>query len=89
MGKEFSNAAVKSEINLIGMTVDEAIYELDEYLHSAAQGNLSEVRVVHGKGTGALRAGVQKYLKGHPLVKEFRDGLYGEGERGVTIVKLK
>ncbi len=89
VGKEFSNAAVKSEINLIGMTVDEAIYELDEYLHSAAQGNLSEVRVVHGKGTGALRAGVQKYLKGHPLVKEFRDGLYGEGERGVTIVKLK
>lgn len=89
VGKEFSNTAVKSEINLIGMTVDEAVYDLDEYLHSASQANLSEVRVVHGKGTGALRAGVQKYLKGHPLVKEFRDGMYGEGERGVTIVKLK
>lgn len=89
LSKQFTNAAVKSEINLIGKAVDEAVYVLDEYLHSAAQGNLAEVRVVHGKGTGVLRQGVQKYLKGHPLVKEFRDGLYGEGERGVTIVKLK
>lgn len=89
VGKEFSNTSVKSEINLIGLTVDEAVPELEEYLNSAVSGNLSEVRVVHGKGTGALRKGVQQYLKGSPIVKEFRDGMYGEGERGVTIVKLK
>lgn len=89
ISKQFTNASVKSEINLIGMSVDEATYELDEYLNQAIQGNLSEVRVVHGKGTGKLREGVQKFLKGHPCVAEFRDGMYGEGERGVTIVKLK
>lgn len=89
ISKQFTNAAVKSEINLIGMPVDEATYDLDEYLNQATQGNLSEVRVVHGKGTGKLREGVQRFLKGHPCVAEFRDGMYGEGERGVTIVKLK
>jgi Mismatch repair ATPase (MutS family) len=89
VSKAFSNASVKSELNLIGKNVDEALYELDEYLHQAVQGNLSEVRIVHGKGTGTLRTACQRFLKGHVTVKEFRDGLYGEGERGVTIVKLK
>lgn len=89
VSKQFSNASVKSEINLIGKNVDEALYELDEYLHSAVAGNLSEVRIVHGKGTGVLRKAVQKYISQHPTVAEYRDGLYGEGERGVTIAELK
>ena len=65
------------------------MYELDKYLYEASRANLSEVRVVHGKATGALRAGVQKFLKTHPLVEEFRLGKYGEGDSGVTVVKLK
>ncbi|MCI7583908.1 MAG: endonuclease MutS2 [Christensenellaceae bacterium] len=89
VSKQFSSAPVKSEIILLGKTVDEAVYELDKYLYEASRANLSEVRVVHGKATGALRAGVQKFLKTHPLVEEFRLGKYGEGDSGVTVVKLK
>ncbi|MEG1612745.1 MAG: endonuclease MutS2 [Clostridia bacterium] len=89
VSKTFSNASAKSELNLIGKNVDEALYELDEYLYNSVSGNLSEVRIVHGKGTGILRQAVQKFLAKHSTVLEFRDGLYGEGDRGVTIVKLK
>lgn len=79
----------KSEINLLGQTVAEAIENVDAFLDQAALSGLSEVRVVHGKGTGRLRSGLHTHLAKHHLVKEFRLGVYGEGEDGVTIVKLK
>ena len=81
--------SISSEINLLGKTTDEAIYELDKYLDDAYMARLSQVRVVHGKGTGALRAAVQRYLKKQTHVAEFRAGEYGEGDAGVTIVTFK
>lgn len=86
MGKSFS---VSTEINLLGKTVDEAIAELDKYLDDAALAHLSNVRVVHGKGTGALRSGIHSYLKKQKHVKSYRLGAFGEGDAGVTIVELK
>lgn len=86
MGKSFS---VSPEINLLGKTVDEAVAELDKYLDDAALAHLSNVRVVHGKGTGALRSGIHTYLKRQKHVKSFRLGAFGEGDAGVTIVELK
>ena len=80
---------VSPEINLIGKTVDEAIAQLDKYLDDAYMAHLSEVRVVHGKGTGALRNGVHAFLKSLSTVKEFHLAAYGEGDAGVTIVKFK
>ena len=79
---------IKPEINLLGMTVDEAISELDKYLDDACLSHLNQVRVVHGKGTGALRKGVHEYLKRQSYVKSFRLGEFGEGDAGVTIVEL-
>ena len=81
--------SVSPEINLLGKTVDEACTELDKYLDDAALAHLEQVRIVHGKGTGALRAGVQKYLKRNKHVKSFRLGEFGEGDAGVTIATLK
>ena len=78
-----------TEINLLGMNVDEACMELDKFLDDAAISHLSEVRIVHGKGTGALRQGVHKYLRRNSHVKKFRLGEYGEGDAGVTIAELK
>ena len=86
MGKSFS---VSPEINLLGKTVDEAVAELDKYLDNASLAHLSTVRVVHGKGTGALRSGIHSYLKRQKHVKSFRLGAFGEGDAGVTIVELK
>ena len=86
MGKSFS---VSSEINLLGKTVDEAIAELDKYLDDAALAHLSNVRVVHGKGTGALRSAVHNYLRKNRVVKSFRLGEFGEGDAGVTIAEFK
>lgn len=83
------SASVSPEINLLGMTVDEAVSVLDKYLDDAAIAHLDEVRVVHGKGTGALRAGVQNFLRKNKHVQSYRLGEYGEGDAGVTIVKLK
>lgn len=80
---------ISSEINLLGRTVDEALAELDKYLDDAYLAHLSSVRVVHGKGTGALRNAVQNHLKRIKYVKEFRLGEYGEGDAGVTIVTFK
>ena len=79
---------IKPEINLLGMTVDEAIMELDKYLDDACLSHLNQVRIVHGKGTGALRKGVHEYLKRQKYVKSFRLGEFGEGDAGVTIVEL-
>ena len=80
---------VSSEINLLGCTVDEAIAKLDKYLDDAYLAHLPSVRVVHGKGTGALRSAVQSHLKRLKYVKEYRLGEYGEGDAGVTIVTFK
>lgn len=77
------------ELNVIGMTVQEALPEVEAFIDGAVCANLEEVRIVHGVGTGKLRAGIQDYLKKHRNVEEFRLGKYGEGEAGVTIVKIK
>ena len=80
---------VSPEINLLGLTVDEALPIIDKYLDDCYIAKLSTVRIVHGKGTGALRAGIHRYLKTHKLVDDFRLGTFGEGEMGVTVVTLK
>lgn len=74
---------------MLGYTVEEATVVLDKYLDDCALSNLPTIRIVHGKGTGALRAGIHAFLKTHPHVKNFRLGTFGEGEMGVTIVELK
>lgn len=81
--------SVSSEINLLGLTVDEAIPIVDKYLDDCYIAKLSPVRIVHGKGTGALRNGIHHYLKSNKIVDSFRLGTFGEGEMGVTIVNLK
>ena len=80
---------VSPEINLLGLTVDEAIPIVDKYLDDCYIAKLSPVRIVHGKGTGALRNGIHHYLKSNKFVDSFRLGTFGEGEMGVTIVNLK
>ena len=80
---------VATEINLLGKTVDEAVAELDKYLDDASLAHLSSVRIVHGKGTGALRQGIHKYLKRLKHVKSVRLGAFGEGDAGVTIAELR
>lgn len=83
------SASVSTEINLLGKTVDEAVAELDKYLDDAYIAHLKTVRVVHGKGTGALRKGIHNYLRRQKHVDSFRLGEFGEGDAGVTIVELK
>lgn len=83
------SASIHTEINLLGKTVDEAIAELDKYLDDAYLSHLSSVRVVHGKGTGALRKGIHNYLKRLKYVKDFHLAEFGEGDAGVTIVEFK
>ena len=80
---------VETECDVRGYTLEEALAAVDLFLDGATLNHLKEVSIIHGKGTGVLRAGVHKYLKKHPAVKEFRLGHYGEGEDGVTIVTLK
>lgn len=80
---------VSPEINLLGKTVDEAIYELDKYLDDAILSHLNSVRIVHGKGTGALRKGIHEFLRRQRHVKSFRLGEFGEGDAGVTIAELR
>ena len=86
MSKSFS---VSTEINLLGKTVDEALAELDKYLDDAYLAHLPSVRIVHGKGTGALRTAVQNHLRRVKYVKSFRLGEFGEGDAGVTIAEFK
>ena len=86
MGKSLT---VSPEINLLGKTVDEAVAELDKYLDDAILSHLNTVRVVHGKGTGALRKGIHEYLRRQKHVKSYRLAEFGEGDAGVTIVELK
>ena len=82
-------ASISHEINLLGLTVDEAVAKLDKYLDDAYISRIPQVRIVHGKGTGALRNGVTAYLRGVPYIKSFRLGEIGEGDTGVTIVDFK
>ena len=84
-----ADADVKTEIDMRGETVDEALSELGLFIDRCVLNNIEEIRIIHGKGTGALRTAVTDYLKTHPNVSEFRLGRYGEGENGVTIAKLK
>ncbi len=81
--------SAKSEINVIGMNVDEAVWVIDKFLDDCSLAKLQTVRVVHGKGTGKLREGIHKFLKSNSHVKSFRIGTFGEGEMGVTIIELK
>ena len=87
--EQLKSKYVNSEINVIGLTVDEAIPLVDKYLDDCFMAKISPVRIVHGKGTGALRNGIHKYLKTNKYVDSFRLGTFGEGEMGVTVVNLK
>ena len=87
--KMSKSAGISTEINLLGCTVDEAVARLDKYLDDAYIARIPQVRIVHGKGTGALRNGVTAYLRGVPYIKSFRLGEIGEGDAGVTIVDFK
>jgi DNA mismatch repair protein MutS2 len=80
---------IRSEIDLRGMLVEEGTEVLDKYLDDAVLSGVGQVYVIHGKGTGAMRAGIQDFLRGHPHVRSFRLGEYGEGDSGVTVVELK
>lgn len=85
------SSSIKPEINVMGMTVDEAIAQLDKYIDDACLANLNQITVVHGKGTGALRKGLHTYfkqLKKQKRISGYRDGEYGEGDLGVTVVML-
>jgi len=79
---------VDRELRIRRLTVDEALFRLEQYLNDAFMAGLPSVRIVHGKGTGILRQAVHDLLSKHPLVKSFRLGDYGEGDYGVTIVEL-
>lgn len=87
--REFKPVSISPEINVIGQNVDEACFAIDKYLDTCSINGLGQVRIVHGKGTGKLRAGIQEFLKTHPHVKSFRLGTFGEGEMGVTVVEFK
>ena len=87
-GREMKMTAMSSEVDLRGMDTVEALCVLDNYLDAAMRANLPSVRIIHGKGTGALRAAVQQSLKRNKFVKKFRLGVYGEGEDGVTIAEF-
>ena len=87
-GREMKLAAMSNEVDLRGMDTVEAICVLDNYLDAAMRGNVGTVRIIHGKGTGALRNAVHQSLKKNKFVKKFRLGVYGEGEDGVTIAEF-
>ena len=82
-------AAVPLEVDLRGMDCVDAVIVLERYMDEAMRGNASSVRIIHGKGTGALRAAVQQSLRKNKFVKKFRLGVYGEGEDGVTIAEFR
>ena len=88
--RSFNKAAsISAEIQLLGMTVDEAIHTLDRYLDDCVISNIENIRIVHGKGTGALRSAVDQFLKKDKRVRSHRLGTFGEGEDGVTIAELR
>ena len=83
-----SKPEVTEELKIRKLTIDEALFRLDKYLNDAFMAGFFTVRIIHGKGTGALRQAVRRKLSTHPLVKSFRLGVYGEGGSGVTVVEL-
>ena len=85
----YSAKTLNTEINVIGQTVEEALLNVDKFLDGCVIGNVEECRIVHGKGMFILGRAIQDRLKKDPRIKEYRYGAYGEGEKGVTIVKLK
>lgn len=87
--KSQSARKVQTEVDLRGLTVEEALLELDQFIDNAVMTNINVISIIHGKGTGALRTAVQNHLKRHRNIKTFRLGVYGEGESGVTIAELK
>lgn len=82
-------SCAKMECNLLGLTVDEALSEVDSFIDRAILNGQTVVYLIHGNGTGALRTAIHKHLRGNRMVKSFRLGRYGEGESGVTVVELK
>ena len=86
---ELKSAGIRTELDLRGCMVEEALLLLDKYIDDAQLAHLSKFTIIHGKGTGALRAGIHRHLKSLKTVKEFRIGAYGEGDAGVTVVTLK
>jgi len=88
-GVEINQKSIDMSIDVRGRTSDDAILEVDKYLDDAYTAGLKQVTIIHGKGTGVLRQAIRNFLRRHPHVKSFRDGTYGEGEQGVTVVELK
>lgn len=88
-GSISKSRTAKTEINVIGMTVEEAIFVVDKFLDDCSLAKLQTARIIHGKGTGKLRDGIHRFLKNHPHVKSYRMGTFGEGEMGVTVVEIK
>ena len=86
---DFKPKKVETELNIIGMNIEESIFLVDKFLDNASIAKLEFVRIVHGKGSGILGKGIQNFLKNHPHVKSYRYGTFGEGEMGVTIVEIK
>lgn len=86
---DIQSRAVRREVDVRGLSLEEAISEIDKFLDDAMLSSLGEVSIIHGNGTGALRAGISEHLRRHPGVKKYRLGVYGEGETGVTIVTMK
>ena len=86
---EFKVSSISPEINVIGQNIEEACFVVDKYLDNCVLNGLSQIRIVHGKGTGKLKKGIQNFIKNHPHVKSYRLGTFGEGEDGVTVVELK
>ena len=87
--RQFHALGASPEVDLRGMTGEEAVLELDRFLDNAVMGKLQQVRIIHGKGTGAVRAAVRDHLKRSRYVRTFRPGRFGEGEDGVTIAELR
>ena len=81
--------SVKTDLDLRGLSIEEALLEADQFIDDAVMSGLETITLIHGKGTGALRAAIQQHLRSHPSIKAYRLGTYGEGENGVTIAELK
>jgi len=89
VSKKLKEAAKEAGINVLGLTVLEGVQNVETFLDQAIVNGLEEVKIIHGVGTGKLKAGIWDYLRTNKNVKEYRSGRYGEGEKGVTIVTLK
>ena len=89
VGESRTSSSADTRCDIRGLTVEEGIMTLDSFIDSMVMAGLKEFTVIHGKGTGALRAAVQQHLKKHPQIKSYRLGTFGEGENGVTVAQIK